>query len=170
MKKLLLPLLTIFSAYTAPEQSLSVNDTISIIWTLNCSDTRELYKTVFPEVTSDRRKADNYLDMVIDKMDKAFDKTINTMDKVWKAIARKIFGKTLKERLLETYFSATPQEQEMIKKAVQGSYDEYYPTPSLVGIIATIVTFPIGPVIALKYAIKHIDEVEAKRAMLRKAA
>jgi hypothetical protein len=87
-----------------------------------------------------------------------------------KAIARKIFGKTLKEHILETYFSATPQEKKMIKKAVQGSYDEYYPMPSSIAAIAMLVTFSIGPILAIKYALEHIAKIEAQRATLAKAA
>jgi hypothetical protein len=165
MKKLLLPLLTIFSAYAAPEPSLSVDEIIRVVWTMNHNDTCELYKAVFPEATVERKKEANYLDRVFDTIDKAFDKAGDAMDKAWRTIARSIFGKTLKERILETYFSTSPQEQEMIKNAVQGSHDEFYQLTPAERIIGIIIPFGIFVIMW-----DNMKKVEEKRTALRKQA
>lgn len=174
MKKMLILLLVIFTVHAQSEHALSVDEVISIVWKMSHSDTCQLHKAILPEVVIDKKEENTYLDKAINVMDKAFDKTANVISATWKAISARIFGKTLKTRILETYLSATPHDQERIRKAIQGSYEEFHPRPSPLGafvaVMASIITFPIGPIIAVQLSLEHIEKIEAKRAALRKAA
>lgn len=174
VKKILIPLLLIFTVHAQREHVLSVDDVISIVWKMSHSDTCELHKAIFPEVVIDKKEENSYLDKALDAMDRAFDKTTNIINAAWKAIFARIFGKSLKARILETYLSATPHDQERIRKAIQGSYEEFHPRPSPLGafvaVMASIITFPIGPIIAIQLSLEHIEKIEAKRAELRKKA
>lgn len=152
MKQLYYVLLLVFmtSMQAAPHKPLSVVEAIDIIWTMNYKDVRELRETVFPELSN--------------KKEEAVSKATTKMEKIRKFIADHIWGETLVDRVLQTFLSATPKEQELMKQEIKASYDEYTGGVGILGLLAAIITFPIGFPMLMGYQMGYEKAIEVQRA------
>jgi hypothetical protein len=139
------------SMYASPEQQLSVVDAACIVWRMNYKDICVVHKSVFPA------KQDEELSYV--------ERTTQKITEIRKAISEKIFGKTIVDRVLQTFYAANPEEQEVLKEAIKGSYEEYIGF-SVLGVLAAIIVFPIGIPMLMMHQWEHVKKIEAIRARL----
>jgi|GEM_PF-4205969 len=140
-----------------PEQSLSVIEAACIIWRMNYKDVCNLHTVVFPAKQDADEGKTSYIEQMTQKI-----------YEIRKAISEKIFGKTMVDRVLQTYFAVSFEEQEVLKAAIKGSYDEYTCFNGFAALMA-IITFPIGLLFLMLYQWEHVKKVEAVRARLSEA-
>lgn len=156
MKTVRLVLLSIFSlgsvVVASSEQQLSVVDAACIIWMMSYKDICAVHEAVFPS------KHDEDLSCV--------ERATKKISEIRKAISEKIFGKTIVDHVLQTFYAANFEEQEVLKKAIKGSRDEYIGF-SILGVFAAIVVFPIGIPMLVIHQWEHVKKIEAIRARQR---
>jgi hypothetical protein len=141
--------------HTLSEQPLSIVEAACIIWRMNYKDICAVHEAVFPA------KQDKELSYI--------EQTTKKISEIRKAISEKIFGKTVVDRLLQLFFAANPEEQEVLKLAIKGSYEEYIGYSAL-GVLAAIIIFPIGFPLLLLHQWEHVKKIEAIRARLTEVA
>ncbi len=141
-----------------PEQPLSIVEAACIIWRMKYKDICDLHKAVFPTKQNEEQKEASYIEQ-----------TTRKIEAMRKAIAEKIFGKTVVDRVLQTFHAASPCEQELLKDAIKGSYNEYIGF-GVLGLLAAIIVFPIGFPLLMIHQWEHVNKIEAIRARLSEAA
>lgn len=149
MKYILIALFSICSL-AASNQPLSVAQAIDIIWKMNYQDICELRETVFPELSS--------------KKEEAMSRATTKMEKIRKFIVEHIWGETLVDRVLQTFLSAAPKEQELMKQEIKASYDEYTGGVGVLNLLAAIIFFPIGFPMLAAYQSGYQSAIEMQRA------
>jgi hypothetical protein len=138
-------------AYASPEKALSVIEATGLIWKMNYKNISTLHEIIFPPKQEDETAVVGLEQRVTDKI-----------GAIRKAISEKIFGKTLVDRVLETFFSASLQEQEAMKRAIQGSYAEYIGFNGF-GVLAALIVWPIGIPLLVMHQMDHVKKIEARR-------
>jgi hypothetical protein len=142
-------------AYASQEKALSVIEATDLIWKMNHKNISTLHAVFFPKKTQQQDEVSMNLEQ-----QRATDK----ISAIRKAISEKTFGKTESDRVLETFFSASLQEQEDMKTAIKGSYDEY--SISTAEAVVAMLLFPVGLFTFAASHMKHVKEIEAQRAGL----
>lgn len=141
-------LLVLASMQAAQDQPLSSTEAINIIWKMNYKDISELYEAVFSELQGNKEGVIN--------------KVTTTIKKMRKFIAQNIWGESLVDNVLQTFLSAKPEEQELMKREIKASRNEYN-LPKL-NIFMCIMSWPIGWVMLISEQREHIKTIETKRA------
>lgn len=154
-------------ASISASENLSVDDAKAIIWKMKYKDICTLHKAVFPDEHEDKTVPSNIIGTFFQKTAQCINKTGACVSTLYKTMLNKIFGKTIITCIIDTLKSATPAEQESIKEAIIGSYEEYLWKPSGVEAFLCILFLPIGIFHIYNMKQEQIKKVEAQRAQLQ---
>jgi len=132
---------------------LSTAEAIAAIWKMSGRDTRILYRLFFT-----RKSKNNDVETVIN------DEAAQCIGNVREALQKNRFKNTIVAQILKTFDTATPVEQEALKKAVSDSREEYIPGTNTVEAATFILLFPVSIATMLRQQREHDKKIEAKRA------
>lgn len=151
---LLVSLLTFGMVTPSTQPALSITEATDLVWKMNHENIYALHRVVSPEDVKEGEDAND-------------PKVIERIEETKKYDYRRLLEKPTAASVFRTLEAATPEEQELIKTAIKGSYAEYDVPIDGSDVFLTILFFPLAMMARWQKFKEHVAKIDAQRAALQ---